>query len=462
MMRNGKWKSRFAFTAALALMMSCSPGFSAEELPGQAVSITAPGSTQEEVLSGGAGEEVTVIDDSTKQQIDEILASMTLQEKVAQLFVISPEALTGENDVTQAGETTGVSFDRYPVGGIVYMESNLLSWDQVSSMLSSMQAFSESRIALPALLAVDEEGGEVRRLSGRIEGVPEVPQMRQIGDTKDPLEAYQAGSSIGDYLSQLGFNVNFAPVADVLTNPDNTVIGSRSFGKDPERVADMVAMEVQGLQEMGVCATLKHFPGHGGTSEDSHLETAVSEKTLEELRGCELIPFERGIAAGADLVMAGHVSFPNITGDYTPASLSSYFLTDLLRKEMGFEGVILTDALSMRAVTNLYSSGEAAVQAFLAGADLLLMPADFQSAYAAVMNEIGAGRISEERLNESLRRIIGLKLRIRERSILIYQGDPAGGSDRQLLQDSDGIQQVPYPEGDISVEEGFDGLLIEG
>ena len=352
------------------------------------------------------------VDERTNWRGDEILTDMSLQDKVAQLFVVTPEALTGVNGVTMAGSMTEQAFDAYPVGGVIYMEQNLLSREQVSQMLSSMKQISMKRTGLPVFLAVDEEGGSVRRVSGHLEDTPYIPDMLSVGATQDPLQAYQVGNTIGGYLNLLGFNVDFAPVADVLTNPENTVIGTRSFGTDSGLVSEMVALEVQGLQEQGVCATLKHFPGHGNTFEDSHQGIAVSYKTLDELQNCELLPFKRGVDAGAEFVMAGHVAMPNITGDQTPASLSHQMLTDILRGELGFQGIIITDALGMGAVSNVYDSSEAAALAFLAGADLLLMPADFHSAYNGMLNAVQNGRISQERLDESLRRIIRLKLRM--------------------------------------------------
>ena len=347
-----------------------------------------------------------------EEQIDMVLSGMTLREKVAQLFIVTPEALTQVNGVTMAGEVTRTAFADYPVGGIIYMEPNIQTWEQTSRMLSSMQEISMERIALPAFLAVDEEGGSVRRVSGRLENVPDIPEMSSLGNGGDILQAYETGSKIGEYLSRLGFNVDFAPVADVLTNPDNTVIGSRSFGSDPYKTADLVSMVVLGLKEQGVLATLKHFPGHGNTSQDSHQGLAVSSRTLEELRQCELVPFEKGIDSGADFIMVGHIALPNVTGSDVPASLSYTLMTEILRGDLGFEGIIITDALNMGAIVNTYGSGEAAVKALLAGADMILAPGDFQSAYCSVLDAVESGMISPERLDESVRRIIGLKIRM--------------------------------------------------
>lgn len=262
-------------------------------------------------------------------------------------------------------------------------------------------------------MGVDEEGGIVSRIAKS--GIMETPvydSMQAIGQTGDSLKAYETGCQIGSYLSELGFNVDFAPVADVLTNPQNTVIGSRSFGSDPSIDGAMVASEVKGLHTKGMLSTLKHFPGHGDTYEDSHEGKSYVYKTREELENCEWIPFKKGIEAGSDFVMMGHISCPGITGDDTPASLSYTICTEILRDQLGFQGLVITDAMNMGAVANEYASGDAAVRAVQAGADMILMPADFSAAYAGVRNAVQNGTITEERINESVRRILAVKNKI--------------------------------------------------
>ena len=359
-----------------------------------------------------AQEEIKSEEETLQMQIENMIAGMTVEEKAAQMFMVTPEALTGTGGVTAAGDLTRAAFDACPVGGIIYMGDNIQSWEQTRSMLVSMQQISMDRIGVPAFLAADEEGGSVCRISGRLEGVPGIESMRQVGETGEPLQAQQVGIMIGAYMQELGFNVDLAPVADVLTNPGNAVIGSRSFSSDPQVAAEMVSMAVQGLHEGGVCATLKHFPGHGNTAEDSHAGLAVSGKTLEELEACEFLPFETGIRAGAEFVMTGHIALPAVTGDYVPATLSETITTSLLREQLGFDGIIITDALEMAAVTNSYSSGDASVRAVLAGADVVLMPADFYGGYHAVVDAVYSGTISSERLDESLRRILKVKLKL--------------------------------------------------
>lgn len=350
-------------------------------------------------------------DEKTAARAENILAGMTLEQKIMQLFFITPEALTGVSQVTAAGEATREAFRNRPVGGIVYFESNLTESQQVKDMLSGMMDISMDVTGLPVFLATDEEGGQVRRLSGRGFGdVPYIDTMYSVGLTGEKKKAEETGKTIGSYLTDYGFNVDFAPVADIFSNPENTVIADRSFGNNAAAVSAMVSSFVKGMEETGVCATLKHFPGHGDTAEDSHVGGAASYRTLGELEESELRPFQAGIDAGAQFVMAGHISLPSVLPDDTPASLSYDILTGLLRNKMGFEGIIITDALNMGAVTSRCESADAAVQAFMAGSDMILMPADFESAYQGILQAAQYGIISEERLDDSVRRILCVKL----------------------------------------------------
>lgn len=341
---------------------------------------------------------------------EDVLANMTLEEKVAQMFFITPEALTGADLVTEAGSWTETAFSEYPVGGLIYFEENMESREQLSAMLMRMQNISEEQIGIPVFLAADEEGGSVSRLyGGTITDIPYVGDMYSVGESGDKNEAYQAGRTIGSYMKELNFNVDFAPVADVFSNPENTVIGDRSFGSDAEFVSEMVSMAVQGLQSEGVLATLKHFPGHGDTTDDSHDGYASSYKSMEELEACEFLPFSAGIKENTAFVMVGHISLPNILDDETPASLSHKIVTETLREKLGFDGIVITDALNMGAIAQNYSSGEAAVMAVEAGVDMLLMPVDFETAYGALINAVRNGRISEKRIDESVLRILQTK-----------------------------------------------------
>lgn len=348
---------------------------------------------------------------SKEDEISQWLDSHTIEEKVAQLFIITPEALTGYSLVTEAGDTTRTAINQYPVGGLIYFAKNLETPEQTRTMLENTLAFYEEAGAMEPFLTVDEEGGRVARIGGNSAfGVEQVSCMYDIGQTGDVSLAAAAGVTISDYLLDLGFNMDFAPVADIRSNPSNTVIGDRSFGSDPQLVADMVIAEYNAMEEEGITPVIKHFPGHGDTAEDSHVGNAYTNKTLEELNECELIPFQQAIDDGVQVIMVGHISTPNITDDGLPASLSSYMINDLLRQQMGFDGVVVTDSFGMGAISQNYSSADAAVMAINAGVDIILMPEDFYSAYNGVLAAVESGEISEERIDESVRRILEVKL----------------------------------------------------
>ena len=343
--------------------------------------------------------------------MEELIEKMTVEQKVAQLFFVLPDSLSQVSQTTQVGELTASAFRQYPVGGIVYMENQILSEEQLTDMNQEFCRLSQEILGVDPFLAVDEEGGSVTRIAGNPAfPVTDVGDMADVGSTRDPNQAYQVGVTLGTYLHQYGFNLDFAPVADVLTNPSNTVVSRRSFGSEPELVADMVAAEVRGLGENSIRSALKHFPGHGATAEDSHEGFAYANRSLEQLRSCELLPFQAGIDAGADFVMVGHLCYPQIDESGEPASISSWAVTQLLKEEMGFTGVAITDAMNMGAIANHYSSAEAAVRAVQAGIDMILMPADFISAYNGVLEAVNNGSISQERLNDALTRILTVKL----------------------------------------------------
>ena len=345
---------------------------------------------------------------AASDNVEAALASMTLREKVGQLFAVRPEALDFEqsSDGKTLTSSMKTNLQAYPVGSIVLFRKNISDADQMTALIQDFQNASGNSL----LVAVDEEGGLVARLANhRAFDLPQYQSAAAVGSSGDPEQAKDMGRTIGGYLKPYGFNLDFAPVADVNTNPLNPVIGSRAFSSDPETAAEMVSAAVQGFHEAGMLCTLKHFPGHGDTSEDSHAGTATSTKTWDEMKKAEILPFEAGIAAGADVVMTAHITTPNATDDGLPASLSHTMLTERLRGELGFDGVICTDALEMGAIQNLYSSSEAAIAALDAGADLLLIPADLKEAFDGVTAAVESGRISEERLDESVRRILTLK-----------------------------------------------------
>lgn len=348
--------------------------------------------------------------DPQTEQAQAFVAGMTLEQKVAQMFIITPDALTGVSGATRAGDATKSAYAEHPVGGLIYMSGNLKDTAQTQEMLANMMAYSQEITGLPLFLGVDEEGGSVSRIASNMEfGIADVGDMSEIGATGDPENARAVGNTLGGYLSELGFNMDFAPVADVITNPENQVVQYRSFGSDSELVSCMVVAELQGLQEQNVYGVVKHFPGHGGTAGDSHDGAAVTERTLDEMMASELVPFYGAINAGADFIMVGHISTPNITGNDIPSSLSEYMITELLRGQMGYQGIVVTDAMNMGAITGSYTSAEAAVAAVQAGVDIILMPEDYTAAYNGILEAVNNGTITEERINESVVRIVKVK-----------------------------------------------------
>ena len=334
------------------------------------------------------------------------ISAMPLEDKVAGLFIVTPEAITGVATAIQAGEGTQEALNEYAVGGMIYFGHNIVDEEQLKKMLSGTTSMSR----YPIFLAVDEEGGSVSRVAGSSIDVIEVGDMASIGEGGDTAQAYEAGLTIGSYLKDLGFNVDFAPVADV-AGTGQSAMGDRVFGSDAQMVGEMVANVVQGIEGTGVSSCLKHFPGIGGVEDDTHDGRVETTKTLDEMRSSDFIPFKAGIDAGADFVMVSHITVTAAGEDAVPASLSKTIMTDVLRNELDFQGVIITDALNMGAITEYYTTEEAAVQAIIAGADMLLMPDDFYAAYDAVLAAVQDGTISEERINESLERIYRVKFK---------------------------------------------------
>lgn len=335
------------------------------------------------------------------------LDSLTLRQKVGQLFLVRPDALdfaqTQEqiNDayaqgVTEVTDGLLAALEEYPVGGIVVFGKNIQSPGQLRQFTADWGAAGD----VPLFLAVDEEGGRVARLANS-EGF-DLPRYESAAAVQD---AGEMGRTIGGYLQEYGFNMDFAPVADVNSNPDNPVIGTRSFSDDPEEVRRQAAAMAEGLLEQGILPVYKHFPGHGDTAEDSHEQLAVTHKTADQLRALEWLPYE---GQTLPAVMVGHIAAPEAGVD-GPASLSRTAVTDWLRTELGHEGLVITDSMAMDAIAAAYAPDEAAVQAIEAGVDIVLMPNGLQQAFDGVVQAVESGRIPESRIDESVRRILQAK-----------------------------------------------------
>lgn len=359
---------------------------------------------QQEAEEASSVEEVLEGEDLLDELIGTYIAEMTLEEKVAGLFVVTPEAITGVQTAIKAGDGTKEALEKYPVGGFIYFAKNIKSEEQLKEMISNTASYSK----YPLFISVDEEGGKVSRLGSANLGIDKVGPMAEIGATNDASKAEEVGKTIGEYLAEYGFNLDFAPVGDVLTKEDNP-IGDRSFSSDATVASQMVGSFVNGMQSTGTSACVKHFPGHGNTEADSHDGMASTDKTIEEMRETEFLPFKAGIEQGVDFIMVGHITAPNVIGDETPSNLSSMMVTEVLRNELGFKGITITDAMNMKAITDKYKADEAAVLAIQAGMDMILMPENFEVAYQGVLEAVKTGKLSEDRINESIERIYRVK-----------------------------------------------------
>ncbi len=342
--------------------------------------------------------------DPLDELVDSNIATMTLEEKVAGMFYVTPEAITGVGKVVKAGDGTKTALETYPVGGLIYFAQNIVSDSQLKEMISNTIMYSK----YPLFVGTDEEGGQVSRIANSKIEVTKVLTAAEIGEG-DPQQAANAANTIASYMKEYGFNVNFAPVADVATNPENEMIGDRSYGADAAAVASMVKSAIQAYQEQGISACAKHWPGIGDIAEDLHESAGSTSKSLADMREMEFLPFVSAIEAGTDMIMVSHVSAPEITGEDTPSSLSSLMITDVLRNELGYNGIVITDAMNMSSITEQYTDAEAAVKAIQAGVDMILMPADFEAAYQGVLSAVADGTLTEERINESLHRIYRVK-----------------------------------------------------
>jgi len=336
---------------------------------------------------------------SENEIIDEFIAKMTLDEKIGQLI------MTGINDTVMTEETK-MLISQYQVGGIILFANNLEAVDQSIQLLNQIKLENEKNI-LPLFLGVDQEGGRVERL-------PEMmglPTNEEIGTKNNEQFSFEIGELLGKQLKAFGFNLNFAPVLDVNSNPHNPVIGDRSFGNSPEMVGKLGVQTIEGMKTQQIIPVVKHFPGHGDTDVDSHLELPIVDKNIAQLQELELMPFKKAIESGIDMVMSAHILLPQIDQEF-PASLSEKIITGLLREHLKFDGVVITDDLTMQAISEQFDIGHAAVESIKAGTDIILMAHNYDeviSVYENLKSAVEHGEISERRINESIERIIQLK-----------------------------------------------------
>ncbi|MBO7637590.1 MAG: hypothetical protein J6S91_01310 [Treponema sp.] len=374
------------------------------------------------------------ISDSERVSVmaQKILEDMTLEQKLCQMlmpsfYVRGRERKTGA-PLTELDSRTAEILQKYDFGGVILFNQNITGTVQVTKLIHDVQNASISGEGkIPLLVAVDQEGGNVFRL----ETGCWMPGNMLLGATDNTELAQKAATLIGTEIKAVGFNVNFAPTADVNNNPANPVIGLRSFSSDPDLTAKMVESSIKGYQDAGVISALKHFPGHGDTNTDTHVGLSVIQKSYDQLKELELLPFKAGIEAGAQVVMTAHIQFPKIETEtytsistkkpvYLPATLSHKMITDVLRGDLGFDGVITTDAMDMGAITKHFNPVDAASLAINAGVDILLMAGDistenqinkFESLISALIEKIQNGEIEEKRIDESVLRILKLKIR---------------------------------------------------
>ena len=332
------------------------------------------------------------------EYIQNIIDNMDAAEKAGQLIMADFRTNADGTGMTVLSEEAKKAIEEYHVGGVILFAENLDTKEQTQKLTADLQSAADYGM----LIGIDEEGGLVSRL--KKSNIPH-ETFPDAAEMEDP--AY-VGKTIGTELAELGINVDFAPVADVNTNPDNPVIGTRAFSSDPQAAASKVAEFIAAIEETGVSACAKHFPGHGDTAMDSHLGETFVEHDMERLRSVEFVPFAQAITAGTDFIMAGHIKTPNATTDGMPATLSAEML-GILRSELGFDGIIITDAMNMGAIVDTYGSGESAVMAVQAGVDMVLMPVDLSEAVEALAEAIEDSIISEERVNAALWHVLSLK-----------------------------------------------------
>lgn len=381
--------------------------------------------------------------------IKEKIAKMTTEQKIGQM--LQPDfrkwksaSDSTEQDHTVLNDEVKAIIDKYDLGGVILFAENVKETAQTTTLVHDLQEVikNDKSNDIPMLITIDQEGGIVTRLGTGTN----LPGNMALGATRSTKYAYNAGSIIGAELNSLGVNVNFAPVLDVNNNPANPVINVRSISSDPTIVGNLGSALINGIQDQGVVATAKHFPGHGDTATDSHYGLPIVDKSLEELHKMELAPFKIAIEKGVDMIMTAHIGMPQIEDEVVesskgtfplPATLSDDVITGVLREDLGYDGVVVTDALGMQAISDNFTEAEAVVKTIQAGVDIALMPTVLRSnddvnKLQTILDEVVAavndGRISQERLNESVERILKLKV---ERGIW----NPTGTTEEKTLEE---------------------------
>ena len=339
------------------------------------------------------------MNNDAKDSIERILSEMTLEEKIGQMIIMSYRNPTVDSTLENTLKTV-------KPGGFILFKENITTYEDTINLIKTIKSSND----IPLWIGIDQEGGNVQRLKALQDyPVSDIPYMNVIGQTNNTDYARQIGKVMAEELRVFGINMDFAPDIDIWTNPDNTVIGKRSFGSNPTLVSQMGIALGDSLLQHQIIPVYKHFPGHGNTAEDSHYALPVVTKTLDELLSSDLIPFQDAIAHDVPIIMVGHLAIPNITNDTTPASLSKVMIKDILKEKLGYKGLVITDALDMGALTQNYTEEEIYTMAINAGVDILLMPQESKNCVKIVANAVRTGKISESQIDESVRKILKLK-----------------------------------------------------
>lgn len=335
---------------------------------------------------------------SIEEKVNYKMDNLSIDEKIAQMLIVY--YIGDEYD-----ENLSNIIKEVKPGGFILMSDNITTYDRTLNFVKGMQNDSD----IPMIISTDEEGGSVQRIKGiRDISVTDIPYMYYLGQTKDKNLAYKVGEIIANELRTIGVNLTYAPVMDIYSNPNNTVIGKRSFGSDPNTVYDMATSLKNGIEDNLVNTCIKHFPGHGDTETDSHFEIPIINKTLDELENSDLLPFIKSIN-DINMIMVGHIALPKITNSSIPASLSKEIVTDLLKNKYNYKGLVITDALNMGSLTNNYSDKEIYTMAINAGVDLLLMPNGSKNAIKYIKEAIDDEEMDINTINESVRKILTYK-----------------------------------------------------
>ena len=364
--------------------------------------------------SQNKSEELTI-----ESRVTKLMKNMTIEEKIAQMLVVYYTNDTVDENFQNILKTV-------KPGGFILMKDNITTYDKTKQFVDDLKQYSE----IPMIISIDQEGGLVQRMQNLLDIHPtKIPAMYTLGETENTTLAYNVGKVMAEEMRTLGINVVYAPVLDIYSNENNAVIGTRSFGKTPELVSTMATSLAKGLEDNGVIATYKHFPGHGDTSTDSHINLPIIQKSYEDLGNLEFIPFQNAIENNAKIIMIGHIALPEITQDNTPSSLSKVIITDILKNKLNYQGLVITDALNMGALTNGYSEEEIYTKTIEAGVDLLLMPNGSKKAIEYIKKNI-----SEERINQSVKKILTFKYTYLEQDNTLDKSYLGSAEHKQIIE----------------------------